>query len=446
MSEQFLQYVWFSKLFSAEQQTTDFQRVEIIDVGQKNTDAGPDVFNAKIKIGDTLWAGNVEFHTCADDWQQHRHHNDKAYDSVILHVVLKAGKNAVRTNGTLVPQMVLKYFKKAEKMFEKMNLPFIECVRCHCGLDPQSPENKGLESQTIAGQARNDGFFSRKNDIEKSLELLVNERLEQKSAAIENLLSQTQNDWEEAFYITTARSFGFGTNAAPFEQTARNLPQKIITKHKDNILQIEAMLFGTAGFLENFEQNDDYSKKILTEYQYFKHKFELKNIDKSMWKFLRLRPTNFPTIRIAQFAVLIHNSSKLFSKIIEQKNYKNLLELFACEPSEYWQNHYFFGKVSEQRSKKLSKSSVDIVLINSVIPFLYCYAKKYENEEMKNFAFSLLKKIPSEKNHITLGFENLGIKAQSAFDSQALTQLKNLYCSRKDCYNCSNKFNLQKIS
>jgi len=411
-----LQYVWFSKLFSVEQQTTDFQRVEIIDIGQKNTNAGPDVFNAKIKIGDTLWAGNVEFHVCGDDWQQHRHHNDKTYDSVILHVVLQEGKNAERTNGTFVPQMVLKYLKKAEKMFEKINLPFIEC-------DAEFLEN-------------------RKNGIEKSLELLVNERLEQKSAAIENLLLQMQNDWEEAFYITTARSFGFGTNAAPFEQTARNLPQKILAKHKDNILQIEAMLFGTAGFLDNMEPQDDYSQKLLTEYKYFKHKFELKNIDKSMWKFLRLRPTNFPTVRLAQFAVLIHNSSKLFSKILEQKNYKNLLELFACEPSEYWQNHYLFGKISEERGKKMSKSSIDIVLINSVIPFLYCYAKKYKNEEMKNFAFSLLKKIPAEKNNITYGFENLGIKTKSAFDSQALIQLKNFYCNRKDCYNCKNKFSL----
>ena len=414
MSERFLQYVWFSKLFVVEQQTTDFQHVEIIDVGQKNTDAGPDVFNAKIKIGDVLWAGNVEFHVSADDWQLHRHHHNKAYDSVILHVVLQEGKNAVRSNGSIVPQMVLNFSKKAEKMFEKMNLPFIECA--------------------------SDFFENRKNNLEKSFELLVNERLEQKSSAIENLLSQTQNDWEEAFYITTARGFGFGTNAAPFEQTARNLPQKILAKHKDNILQIEAMLFGTAGFLENIEQNGDYFNKLLTEYQHLKHKFELKNVDKSMWKFLRLRPTNFPTVRLAQFAVLIHNSSKLFSKIIEQKNYKNLLELFTCEPSEYWQNHYLFGKVSERRSKKLSKSSVDIVLINSVIPFLYCYAKKYENEEMKNFAISLLRKIPAEKNHITLGFENLGIKAQSAFDSQALTQLKNLYCNRKDCYKCKNLF------
>ena len=416
MNERFLQYVWFSKLFLTEQQTVDFQRVEIIDIGQKNTNAGPDVFNAKIKIGDTLWAGNVEFHTNADDWQQHNHHNDRAYDSVILHVVKNAGKNAVRSNGTLVPQMVLKYRKKAEKMFENTVCADFQTEQCILR------------------------DFQDCDKIKKILELLVNERLEQKSEAIENLLLQTQNDWEDAFYITTARSFGFGTNAVPFEQTARNLPQKLLAKHKNNILQIEAMLFGTAGFLENFNPQDDYTKNLITEYQHLKYKFELKNIDKSMWKFLRLRPTNFPTIRLAQFAVLIHNSSKLFSKIIEQKNYKNLLELFTCEPSEYWQNHYLFDKISEQRSKKLSKKSVDIVLINSVIPFLYCYAKKYENEEMKNFAITLLKKISAEKNHITLEFEKLGVIAKSAFDSQALTQLKNLYCNRKDCYRCKNKF------
>jgi hypothetical protein len=419
--ESFLQYIWFKKLFSVNQQTTDGQTVEIIDVGQRNTNAGPDVFNAKIKIGDTLWAGNVEFHANADDWQLHRHSNDKAYDSVILHVVLHDGKNAVRSNGKIILQMILKYPPKFEAEFEAATLPFIPCAT--------------MQNKAIAGQARNDS-------IKKTFELLVNERLEQKISAIETLLEQTSGDWEEAFYITTARSFGFGTNADAFEQLARNLPQKIPAKHKDNLLQIEAMLFGTAGFLENFEPKDEYSQKLLSEYQYFKHKFELKNIDKSLWKFLRLRPMNFPTVRIAQFAVLMHVSSKLFSKIIEQRSYKNLLAFFTCEPSEYWQNHYLFGKETKTRSKKLSKTSVDILLINSVIPFLYCYSKKYNNDEMQKFSISLLKTIPAEKNHITSGFAALGIEAHSAFDSQALNQLKNQYCNRKDCVRCRQKFGL----
>ncbi|MDR2683781.1 MAG: DUF2851 family protein [Prevotellaceae bacterium] len=414
MSEQFLQYIWFKRLFSVQQQTTDGQAVEIIDVGQRNTDAGPDVFNAKIKIGGTVWAGNVEFHIAADDWQQHNHNGNKAYDSVILHIVLKAGKNATRTDGKTIPQMVLNFSKRAEEEFEAVSLPFIKCA-----------------SELIESSCQN---------LAKTFEMLVNERLMQRLLVIENLLTQTAGDWEEAFYITVARSFGFGTNADAFEQLARNLPQKIPAKHKDNLLQIEAILFGTAGFLENFEPKDAYSQNLLTEYQYFKHKFGLKNIDKSLWKFLRLRPTNFPTVRIAQFASLIHISSKLFSKILEQKNLKNLLALFMCEPSEYWQNHYILGKEAKTHSKKLSKSSAEIILINSIIPFLFCYGKKYNNLKMSEFALDLLKKIPAEKNHITSGFAFLGIEVKNAFESQALAQLKNLYCNRRDCCKCRQKF------
>ncbi|MDR1543779.1 MAG: DUF2851 family protein [Prevotellaceae bacterium] len=416
MSEQFLQYIWFKRLFSVQQQTTDGQIVEIIDIGQRNTDAGPDVFNAKVKIDDTVWAGNVEFHASANDWQQHNHNGNREYDSVILHVVLRAGKNAARTNGQIIPQMVLNFPKSVEEEFEAVSLPFIKCA-----------------SELIEIPPKN---------LEKTFETLVNERLLQRLSAIEKLLEQTAGDWEEAFYITTARSFGFGTNADAFEQLARTLPQKIPAKHKDNLLQIEAMLFGTAGFLKNFEPKDLYSQNLLTEYQYFKHKFELKNIDKSLWKFLRLRPTNFPTIRIAQFASLMHLSSKLFSKIIEIRDYKTLLALFMCEPSDYWQNHYLFGKETETRSKKLSKSSAEIILINSIIPFLFCYGKKYNDLKMSNFALDLLKKIPAEKNHITAGFALLGIEAKNAFESQALNQLKNLYCNRRDCVRCWQKFQI----
>jgi hypothetical protein len=415
MNEQFLQYVWFSKLFSPKQQTTDLEAVEIIDIGMPNTNAGPDVFNAKIKIGETTWAGNVEFHVNAGDWQQHRHNCNKAYDSVILHVVLEAGENAVRSDGTVVPQLVIKFSPKIKETYQAITLPFVPCAE------------KLLKNKN--------------KNLEKPLELLLNERLNQKSAAIENLLEQTKNDWEEAFYITTARSFGFGVNSPAFEQAARNLPQKILAKHKNNILQIEALLFGSAGLLENLTDIDEYSKNLVEEYTYLKHKYELKNIDRSLWKFLRLRPSNFPTVRLAQFADLVQSSSKLFSKILEQKNYENLLELFSCQPSEYWTNHYVFGKISSNSDKKMSKYSIDIVLINSVIPFLYCYSEKYQNSEIKNFAISLLKKIPAEKNHITNGFEALGIKSASAFDTQALTQLKNNYCNRKDCYKCKNNFN-----
>ena len=415
MNEKFLHYIWFKRLFSLEQTTTDGQKIEIIDVGQPNNDAGADVFNAKIKIGDTLWAGNVEFHSDAADWQRHKHNLNKAYDSVILHVVLKAGENAVRTNKTIVPQMVIKYPKHLEEQFEAINLPFIPCAE------------KLIENQH--------------NNLEKVFEKLLNERLENKLSAIEKLLEQTSGDWEEAFYITTARSFGFGTNADTFETLSRNLPQKLLAKHKDNPVQIEAMLFGVGGFLEK-DCEDNYFKTLKIEYQYLKQKYQLQNIEISQWKFLRLRPTNFPTIRIAQFASLIFKSVKLFSKIIEQKNYKNLLEYYDCEPSEYWKTHYLFGKKSEEKGKNISKSSVDILLINSVIPFLYAYGKKFNQKDISDFAFSLLNKIPAEKNRITKGFQTLNINVQNAAQSQALNELKTKYCDLKKCYICKQKHSI----
>jgi hypothetical protein len=416
-NENFLQYLWFGKLFSSEQQTIDGQNVEIIDIGRLNTDAGPDVFNSKIKIGDTLWAGNVEFHSSANDWQQHHHNADKAYDSVILHVVIKAGKEVLRSDKTVVPQMVIKYPKHIEEQFLTLSLPFVKCAKqlIECKID----------------------------NLENIFEKLVTERLESKSASIEKLLSQTSGDWEEAFYVTTARCFGFGTNSDVFERLARNLPQNILAKQKDNLLQIEALLFGVAGFLDN-EVEEDYFKALQKEYQYLSHKYALKSIDRVLWKFLRLRPANFPTIRIAQFAVLIKKSSKLFSKIIEQKDYKSLLAYFDCEPSEYWQSHYLFGKQSVERAKKLSKSSIDVVLTNSVVPFLYCYGKTFNLPAYQVFALDLLKKIPAEINHITKGFSLLGIASASSFDSQALTELKTKYCERKDCFKCNNKYGFLK--
>ncbi|MDR3328284.1 MAG: DUF2851 family protein [Prevotellaceae bacterium] len=418
MNETFLHYVWFGKLFSLEQQTTDGQKVEIIDIGHLNTDAGPDVFNSKIKIGDTLWAGNVEFHSSANDWQQHHHSADKAYDSVILHVVIKEGKEVFRSNKTVVPQMVIKYPKHIEEQFLTLSLPFVECAK-----------------QLIECQVDN---------LEDIFEKLVTERLESKSASIEKLLAQTSGDWEQAFYVTTARCFGFGTNSDAFERLARNLPQNILAKQKDNLLQIEALLFGVAGFLDN-EVEEDYFKALQTEYQYLSHKYALKSIDKTLWKFLRLRPANFPTIRIAQFAALVKKSSKLFSKIIEQKHLKSLLTYFDCEPSEYWQGHYLFGKQSVERTKKLSKSSINVILINSVVPFLYCYGKNFNLPEYQSFALGLLKKIPEETNHITKGFSLLGIVPTSSFDSQALTELKTKYCDRKDCFKCNNKYGFAKF-
>lgn len=413
MTERFLNYVWFKRLFYEEQRCVDGERVEVIDLGQPNTDAGADVFNAKVRIGDTLWAGNVEFHRRASDWLLHRHEQDKAYDSVILHVVLESDCRITRHDGTLVPQLVLQYPKRLEQEYLEQVPEFVHCM------------GEDLEP-----------LLTNKKEL---FEHLISERLEQRKEAIERELERSSGDWEEAFYRATARSFGFGTNADAFENLAKNLPQKVIAKHRDSLLQVEAMMFGMAGFLDG-EPQDDYHGSLQQEFQYLRHKFSLKPCDRSLWKFLRLRPMNFPTVRLAQFSDLVFRSSKLFSKILEQKSHRELLKYYQSEPSEYWLEHYQFGKPSKERSKKLSKKSIDIILINSVVPFLYAYGSLMNLPELQRRAERLLEEIPAEQNFITRGFAEIGLIASSAKESQALKRLKSAYCEPKKCYLCKNKF------
>ena len=268
------------------------------------------------------------------------------------------------------------------------------------------------------------------NDWKNSL--LV-ERLEQKTEMIETLLSQSNNHWEEAFYVSMARSFGFGTNSEAFERLARSLPMSILAKHKDNIFQLEAMLFGQAGLLEN-TVNDEYQLNLQKEYRFLQSKYQLKPIESSEWKLLRLRPDNFPHVRLSQFAALIHRSTKLFSKIIESDNLQVMRGLFICEVSDYWKKHFLFGKESSVSGKRLGSKSIDILLINTVVPFLFAYFKKKNSDN--DIALKLLELIPAEKNVIIRKWMELGIGAFSAFDSQALLQLKKKYCDEKKCLRC----------
>ena len=413
LTERFLHHIWFSRLFYEEQTTLCGQKVEVIDLGQPNTNAGADVFNAKIRIGDTLWAGNVEFHIRSSDWITHRHDRDHAYDSVILHVICENDFQPLRSDGSPVPQLILRYPNHIETEYGDRNIDFVHCYR--------DIENGALP-------------------IDKdSLQTLLFQRMQRRVEAIQHSLEANGNDWEEAFYQSTARSFGFGTNSEAFEQLARYLPQRILAKHKDDKKQIEALLFGVAGFLAE-NPKDDYHASLSKEFDYLAHKYELKPMDKSQWKFLRLRPMNFPTVRLAQFADLVYRSAKLFSKVVEQKSYRDIINYYSSEPSDYWLMHYNFGSNSKPRSKKISKSSIDVVIINSVVPFLYAYGEASGVEESRQRAICFLRKIPAEKNHITYGFEELGVKASNAFDSQALKELKVSYCQVKKCYICKNRF------
>lgn len=412
MKESILHYVWQNRLFrNHDLFTTEGESVEVIDVGKYNSDSGPDFFSAKIRIGETIWAGNVEIHTRSADWNKHNHDSDKAFDSVILHVVAVADGEVYRIDGEKIPQLVLHFPPQIETNYEKL-INETKWIRCADKIENVPP------------------IF-----IQSWKTALLTERLEQKMNAIDNLLAESNQHWEEAFYLTLARSFGFGTNSQAFESLAKSLSVSILGKHKDNLFQLEALLFGQAGLLQ-VKESDEYLIKLEQEFRFLQVKFDLKPMDASQWKLLRLRPDNFPHIRIAQFAALIHSSTKLFSKILENTNIEYLQSLFLCEPSTYWTTHYLFGVESPRKTKKLGVQSVNSILINTIIPFLFYYGYKKANQELKSVAMQLLEKIPSERNSIITEWQRLQIKSESAFDSQALIQLKRLYCDEKKCLRC----------
>ena len=412
MKESILHYVWQQKLFALSGlQTTDGRAIEIIDVGRYNSDAGPDFFNAKIKIDNTLWAGNVEIHTLASDWQKHNHQNDKSYDSVILHVVERVDAEINRSNCEKIPQLELTIPKNIEENYKQLlqNQHKIAC------------EDKISNIPNILIQ------------VWKSA--LLSERLSQKTEHIEDILNKNIQHWEDAFYVTLARNFGFGVNSQPFEMLAKSLPLSILAKHKNNILQIEALLFGQAGFLvEN--PKDDYQKSLQNEYNFLQKKYDLQPLQSSQWKMLRLRPVNFPYIRIAQFAALIYCSTKLFSKILEHPELNYLYELFDIEPSVYWHEHFVFGETSRKSPKRIGKTSINTIIINTIVPFLFVYGKNKNEQTFKDKALSLLENLPSEKNAVIELWQKIGINSKAAFDSQALLHLKKNYCDNKNCIRC----------
>ncbi len=412
MKESILHYIWQQKLFNAHSlRSTDGEAIEVIDVGKVNTDAGPDFFNAKIRIGATIWAGNIEIHVQSSDWNRHNHQSDRAYNSIILHVVKTADTAIYRNDGEIIPQLELKYPQYIEENYEKL-----------------ISEQKWIPCADKFNEVRH--IF-----IQDWITTLLTERLEQKMNAIDGILKENNHHWEEAFYIILARSFGFGINSQAFELLARSLPLSIIAKHKNNLFQIEALLFGQAGFLED-DTLDEYATTLKKEHDFLSAKYNLKKNGAEQWKLLRLRPVNFPHIRIAQLAALIHCSSKLLSRIIDAPEIDALTKLFQSEPSEYWKTHYLFGHESVKKSKKLGKTAINGLLINTVIPFLFCYASRKANQELKDKSLQLYELLPAERNAVMTGWILLGLQPRSAFDSQALLQLKKHYCDDKKCLRC----------
>lgn len=412
MKESILHFIWQNKLFQSHSLfTTDGESVEIIDPGRLNTDAGPDFFNAKIKLGNTIWAGNVEIHTRSSEWARHGHDDDKAYNSVVLHVVKKADAQVFRADGAPIPQLELVYPAEIEENYGQL---MQNSLRIPC-------ENK---ISAIPG------IF-----IRSWKNALLAERLLQKTENISEILSQNNRHWEEAFYLNLARSFGFGTNGQAFEMLAASLPMQILGKHKNDLSQLEALLFGQAGLLTAKEE-DAYLLSLRKEYDFLKIKYDLKPIDGSQWKLLRLRPDNFPHVRIAQFAALIHKSTGLFSKITENPDIQYLQGIFRVEPSEYWKTHYLFAHESHKSLKGIGQKAIEGIIINTVVPFLFNFADTRGNQSMKDKAIEILEKLPAENNVITRMWHETGIDCESAFDSQALIQLKKMYCDKRNCLRC----------
>jgi Protein of unknown function (DUF2851) len=416
MREDFLHFIWRWKRFDMNGlQTTTGEAIEILHSGELNTDAGPDFFNAKIRIGETLWAGNVEIHLKSSDWLLHQHQENGAYQNVILHVVMQEDQKIFRQpDGAPIPTLVLQdriplslYDKYQQLTFEKAQIP------CHA-------------------------FYLDIPEIIRLnwLDRLLVERLEQKTEQIALLLNTTDQSWEEAFYIALARNFGLKINAMPFELLAKSLSLHILSKYKNNLFQIEALLFGQAGLLDA-TLTDEYAQKLRKEYLFLAQKHQLTPINPDLWKFLRLRPVNFPSVRLAQFSQLIFQSVHLFSKILEAKNVRELEHLFDAGVSEYWETHYIFDKKSPKRSKNTGKDFIQLLLINTIVPFLFYYGKNKNLPDYQDKAMAFLENLPAESNSILDFWANIGAKPRNAYHTQAFLTLTNQYCKEKRCLECA---------
>ena len=395
-------------------QTTTGEPVEVIDAGLPNTNAGPDFFNAKLKIGGTLWVGNIEVHTLASDWMRHGHDKDAAYDNVILHVAETVDCEVFRANGVPVPQLQLPCPDPVRQRYDELS---------HAEIYP--PCYSILSSLP-------------KLTVHSWLSALQVERFEQKARVIATRLERCNNHWEDVFFITLARNFGFGLNGDAFEAWASRLPFRAIDKHRDDLFQVEAFFFGQAGLLdEELPDADGYYLKLQKEFRYLQHKFELSvPMTATQWRFLRLRPGNFPHVRLAQLANLYYKERSLFSRIMEADTLEAVRKLLTVTTSPYWEEHFNFRKVSSYREKQVGKNAQNLIIINTVIPFLYAYGLHKADELLCERATGFLESLKAEDNHIIRHWSGAGLPVSTAADSQALLQLQKEYCDKKDCLRC----------
>ena len=420
--EELLHYTWRHKLLPlGELQTTDGRTVEVIDPGLHNRNAGPDFFNAKVRIGGTLWVGNVELHLKSSDWYAHGHDRDPRYDNVVLHVVCQADCDVLTNEGHYLPQLEVPIAPQLKHNYE-------ELLR-----EDQYPPCYKIVPQ-----------LSRLT-VHSWMAALQTERLEQKTQAIAERARRCDGSWEAAYFTTLARNYGFGVNGDAFEQWAMNIPLQAVGKHRDDLFQVEAIFMGQAGLLtpesvpERYRADalaEGYFTRLRNEYQYLSHKFSLQPMDYAYWRFLRLRPQNFPHIRIAQLARLYHERHSELSELLECETVEQLHKLLSTHVTPYWETHYTFGAESKHSDKRLSAASLNLLIINTAIPVLFAVGRHRQKDHLCDRAFDLLEQLRAEQNHIIRMWQECGLPVSTAGDSQALIQLKREYCDRRDCLRC----------
>jgi hypothetical protein len=420
INEKLLQFIWQYQYFNkTELLTTSGESIQVVETGKLNKDQGPDFMDGKIKIGKTTLVGTIEIHINATDWNKHGHQNDSKYKNVILHVVFINDGRVDNNIPVLELQSRISSLLLDKYVAIMSSGSFIAC------------------SSSAISQVKSIVWTNWK-------ERLLVERLTRKSAYILKLLNETNGHWEEAFWWMLARNFGMKVNADAFESMARSLTIKILSKHKNSIHQLEALLFGQV-FLLDHEFTDEYPKLLKREYLFLKNKYGLTPGSIPL-VFLRMRPGNFPTIRLAQLAALIQNSAHLFSKVLELNTVAEVQQLFNCTANDYWHYHYLFDQSSAYRVKNLGENMVNNIIINTVAIVLFACGLHHNNQTYKDKALQWMEEMPVEENNITGGFKELHIHASSAYDSQALIELKNEYCNRKRCLECSVGNSILKLS
>ena len=413
MTEEFLHYLWKFRLVNKELQTRSGEPVTIIHPGEHNRDSGPDFLNARIRLGETVWAGNIEIHLNEYDWYRHNHHLDNAYSNVILHVVFEGNTLETTRFEERFPTVILQG-QFPESIYHRYQDVLRNISRIPC--------EKLIQDHDLF-------YFGH-----WSSSLLV-ERLADKSTFWEKLLEINKFDWAETLHQGIARSFGLKINTLPFELLAKSLPLKIILKYKESPLFLESLAFGQAGML-NRDFPEEYPKSLRKEYDFLSQKHNLKPIDPSLWKFLRLRPSAFPTIRIAQWANLLQHAGQFFPTVIDCDGIESMERFFSPGTSKYWDDHFTFDKLSSFQPKRFGESSVQMLIINTVAPFIYFYGDQKGLNNYKEKALALIEEIPGENNAVINYWKTLGLPVDNALKTQALMQLRSNYCDRKRCLEC----------